>query len=116
MAWCSIDRGVDDNGNPPQSDAFSQPYIEISHVEHSTPSTTNQLTPLAGVSCGIAREGVYVTYYDTTHQLETCPTNLPDEQDLEDLFYQEEAQPGGHASSTDLQGGAPILDQLGPGP
>ncbi len=113
--WCSIDRGVDENHTPPTADAFSYPYIEISHVESATPSDTLELTPLAGTSCGIAREGEAVSYYDTTHEEDRCPTSgwLPGESDL--------SFPGG-TNTTDTHGGTqidsgpPILDRQDPLP
>jgi hypothetical protein len=106
--WCTIDRGVDDD----QAFAFSQPYVEISHVE--LPSTTNDLTPLAGTSCGIAREGTWVHYYDTTHQLETCVTagDLPTEEDMTDLFEGQTTTMSTRDDSVlNTGGGPPILDQ-----
>lgn len=110
-AWCSIDRGVDTDHSPPIAEAFSQPYIEISHVEQATPSATLQLTALAGTSCGIAREGEWVTYHEPTHQLETCLTvaGLPEEKALE--FPGGVVSGGTDRGTADLQGGAPILDQ-----
>ena len=112
--WCTIDRGVDENRTPPTAAAFSQPYIEISHVETSTPSSTNELAVLAGTSCGIAREGEWVSWYDTTYQLETCVTagDLPTEEEMADVV-------GGQTTTTGTRdeggltggGGFPILDQ-----
>jgi hypothetical protein len=112
--WCAIDRGVDENRTPPTAAAFSQPYIEISHVESSTPSPTNELIPLAGTSCGIAREGTWVNYYDTTHQLEMCVTagDLPTEEDMTDLFEgQTTTMDTRDDSVLNTGGGPPILNQ-----
>jgi hypothetical protein len=112
--WCTIDRGVDELFSPPRADAFSMPYLEISHVERSTPSTTNELTVLAGTSCGIAREGAWVSYYDTTHQLETCVTagDLPTEEDMADVFGEQTMSTGTRDEQVlTTGGGAPILDQ-----
>ena len=113
--WCSIDRGVDENFSPPKADAFSYPYIEISHVESSTPSSTLQLTPLAGTSCGIAREGQTVSYYDTTHEEERCVTAgmLPDEIDLPDRYQNTD---DGSDRGTDIDYGPPIVDRQDPLP
>ena len=116
--WCSIDRGVDEDFSPPTADAFSYPYIEISHVESSTPSDTLQLTPLAGTACGIAREGETVTYYDPTHEEERCPTSndLPDDTALQMPGGTVSATTGSDRGSPDLDGGAPILDRQDPLP
>jgi hypothetical protein len=107
--WCTIDRGVDED----EVDAFSQPYVETSHVESSTPSTTNELTVLAGTSCGIAREGEWVSWYDTTHQLETCVTagDLPTEEEMADVVGTQTTTMGPRDEGGFTGGGSPILDQ-----
>ncbi len=116
--WCSIDRGVDEDTSPPRAEAFSYPYVEISHVESTTPSDTLQLTQLAGTACGIAREGETVSYYDTTHEEEKCLDggDLLDEDDLAlpDKFGNGEADPD--RAGTDVQGGPPIVDRQEPLP
>ena len=113
--WCSIDRGVDEDTSPPRAEAFSYPYVEISHVESTTPSDTLQLTQLAGTACGIAREGETVSYYDTTHEEEPClnggisptQTDLPDKYDSTD---------DGSDRGTDIDDGPPIVDRQVPLP
>lgn len=111
--WCTIDRGVDELHSPPRAEAFSPPYVELSHLERSTPSTTNELTPVAGTSCGIAREGDTVNYFDTTHQLETCVTanDLPTEEDVDDLLYGQTTTAGTRDEVLTSGGGLPILDR-----
>jgi hypothetical protein len=93
--------------------AFSQPYVEISHVGSSTPSTTNELAVLAGTSCGIAREGEWASWYDTTHQLETCVTarDLPTKEEMADEVAWETTTTGMRDEDGLAGGGAPILDQ-----
>jgi hypothetical protein len=63
---CSIDDGIDTF--TPSSD------LALSNVAHATASSTLDLRVLAGTSCGIARNGVWTTYYATKHELESCPT------------------------------------------
>jgi len=113
--WCSIDRGVDEDFNPPMADAFFTSFIEISHVESTTPSDTLQLTPLAGTSCGIAREGETVSYYDTTHDEDRCPNlgKLPEEADLP---WPGGTDSGGGHDGPDVDSGPPILDEQLPLP
>ena len=115
--WCTIDRGVDENFSPPMADAFWDPFVEISHVESSTPSSTLQLTQLAGTSCGIAREGETVSYYDTTHEEEQCVTlnKLPDDADLPNKIETTET-PGSDRGGPDIEYGPPIADHMNPLP
>jgi hypothetical protein len=115
--WCSIDRGVDENFDPPMADAFSYPFVEISHVESSTPSSTLQVTPLAGTSCGIAREGETVSYYDTTHEEERCvtPAKLPDDLELPDKIETTDTA-GSDRGGPDIDYGPPIADHIDPLP
>ena len=81
--------------------------------ERSTPSTTNELTPVAGTSCGIAREGDTVNYFDTTYQLETCVTanDLPTEEDVDDLLWGQTTTAGTRDEVLTSGGGLPILDR-----
>jgi hypothetical protein len=120
--WCSIDWPGQETYPAALAEAFSPPFIELSHLG-TTPSDTLQLTAVAGTSCGIAREGETVTYYDTTHQLETCvtPGDLPTEQEMEDVLAGQWTSGTAEAGRDDTWNGGgggsvPILDRQDPLP
>jgi hypothetical protein len=101
------------------ADAFSDPFVEISHVETSTPSSTLQLTPLAGTACGIAREGETVSYYDTTHEEERCLTGADlhnlDELELDNRIDGAETTDSDRADP-EIDYGPPVADHMDPLP
>jgi hypothetical protein len=68
---------------------------------------------LAGTSCGIAREGAWISYYDTTYQLETCVTagDLPTKEEMADEVGWQTTTTGTRDESGLTGGGFPILDQ-----
>lgn len=83
----------------------------------TTPSSTLQLTPLAGTSCGIAREGETVSYYDTTHEEKQCVTlnKLPDDAELPNEIETTEPS-GSDRGGPDIDYGPPIADHMDPLP
>jgi hypothetical protein len=107
--WCSIDRGV--TAFSPTSNVY------MSHAYNAYDSEDNDLNVLAGDSCGIAREGETVRYFDETHTDERCPTmqHLPTESDLP-LIGGGTSSGGTHGGTGWNGGGAPILDELEPLP
>ena len=109
--WCSIDRGVA---------AFSPSDVYMSHVAVAFDDDDNDLEVLAGESCGIARPGETVRYYDETHTEERCPNlqHLPTEGGLPGFDDDDDTSgPRGEPGGGYIGGGnAPILDELPPLP